>query len=295
MDDPKINRAPNNSGMPASSILLASTFHASIIFALLWVPLTKTPALVPDDAVELTIERQPASSATVIQPPVPVPEPSAPQVEPAPAPTLEGAVPEPEPAPELTLRDFQKTEPVIRKTEQKKPAPKADPKTEQPAPKAEPKTDPNKAFVPAPEGIPQNASPPTPLPNQADVVPPNKKPDERGARMWGTRYLERMGIRPSHLATLTATSGGSCYQDPEPYKLEITNNKLTVTNNYGIMFSITVPADGEIYQNYKRPRMSEDIIEKVKGTWMEYTMKGNVKSGKLEIWHYNCVYKLNLY
>jgi hypothetical protein len=283
MDDPKTNRATNNSGMPASSILLASIFHASIIFALLWVPLTKTPVLVPDDAVELTIERQPASAATVIQPPVPVPEPSAPQVESAQTPTLENAVPEPEPAPELTLRDFPKVEPVIRKMEEKKLSPKSDPKP-----------DLNKDLKPPPGGTAPNTSPPTPPPNQPDVVQPNKKPDERGARMWGTRYLERMGIRPSHLATLTEKSGrATCPLDPEPYKLEITNNKLTVTNDYGIMFSITVPADGEIYQHYKRPPMAGDTI--TAGKWMEYSMKGNVKSGKLEIWYYNCVYKLNLY
>jgi hypothetical protein len=283
MDDPKTNRATNNSGMPASSILLASIFHASIIFALLWVPLTKTPVLVPDDAVELTIERQPASAATVIQPPVPVPEPSAPQVESAQTPTLENAVPEPEPAPELTLRDFPKVEPVIRKMEEKKLSPKSDPKP-----------DLNKDLKPPPGGTAPNTSPPTPPPNQPDVVQPNKKPDERGARMWGTRYLERMGIRPSHLATLTEKSGrATCPLDPEPYKLEITNNKLTVTNDYGIMFSITVPADGEIYQHYKRPPMAGDTI--TAGKWMEYSMKGNVKSGKLEIWYYNCVYKLDLY
>jgi hypothetical protein len=282
MDDWSPNRAAKKAGMPASSILLASTFHASIIFALLWVPLTKNPALVPDDAVELTIERQTASSATMIQPPVPVPEPSAPPVEPAQVPTLEGAVPEPEPAPKLTLRDFPKTEPVIDKTEQKKPAPKADPKP-----------DSNKAVVPAPAGTPQTASPPTPLPNQADVAQPNKARNERLARLLGTRYFERMGIRPSHQATLTETSGHACPLDPEPYKLEITNNKLTVTNDYGIMFSITVPADGEIYQHYKRPPMAGDHI--APGKWMEYQMKGNVKTGKLVIWAINCVYTLNLY
>jgi hypothetical protein len=285
--------------MPASSIVLASTFHASIIFALLWSPLTRTPALTPDDAVELTIERQTASSATMvqpvataeppvvrppIQPPAPVLEPSAPQVEPAQAPTLEGAVPEPEPAPQPTLRDFPKTEPVIGKTEQKKPVPKADPKT-----------DSNKALVPPAEGTPQNASPPTPLPSQGDVAQPDKARNERLARLMGTRYLERMGIRPSHQATLTGTSGRTCPLDPEPYKLEITNNKLTVTNEYGIMFSITVPADGEIDQLYKRAPMAGDHASDAKGTWMKYRMMGNVKSGKLEIWYNNCVYRLNVY
>jgi outer membrane biosynthesis protein TonB len=285
--------------MPASSVLLASTFHASIIFALLWAPLTKIPALVPDDAVELTIERQTASSATMvqpvatpeppvvsppIQPPAPVPEQSAPQVEPAQAPTLEGAVPEPEPAPKLTLRDFPKTEPVVGKTEQKKPAPKADPKT-----------DSNKALVPPAEGRPQTASPPTPLPNQADVAQPDKARNERLARLLGTRYFERMGIRPSHQATLTQASGRACPLDPEPYKLEIVNNKLTVTNDYGIMFSVTVPANGEIDQLYKRAPMAGDHASDAKGTWMKYRMMGNVKSGKLEIWYNNCVYTLIVY
>src|SRR5471032_2292153 len=210
MDDWRPNRAAKKAGMPASSIVLASTFHASIIFALLWLPLTRTPALVPDDAVELTIERQPVATAEPpvvsppIQPPAPVPEQAAPQVEPALAPTLEGAVPEPEPAPQPTLRDFPKTEPVIAKTEQRKPAPKADPKP-----------DSNKALVPPAERTPQTASPPTPLPNQADVADPSKK-NERAARLWGTKYFERMGIRPSHQATLTGTSGRACPLDPEP-------------------------------------------------------------------------------
>lgn len=288
MDDWGPNRAAKKAGMPASSVLLASTFHASIIFALLWAPLTKTPALVPDDAVELTIERQPVATAEPpvvsppVQPPAPVPEPPAPQVEPAPAPTLEGAVPEPEPAPQPTLRDFPKTEPVVAKTEQKKPAPT-------PAPKP----DSNKALVPPPAGTPQTASPPTPLPNQADVD--LSKKNERAARLWGTRYFERMGIRPSHQATLTKASGRACPLDPEPYKLEIVNNKLTVTNDYGIMFSIAVPANGEIDQLYKRAPMAGDHASDAKGTWMKYRMMGNVKSGKLEIWYNNCVYKLNVY
>src|SRR5471030_2943913 len=112
MDDWRPNRAAKKAAMPASSIVLASTFHASIIFALLWAPLTKPLALVPYDAVELTIERQPVATpeppvvSPPVQPPAPVPEPSASRVEPAQAPTLERAVPEPEPAPNVTLRDF---------------------------------------------------------------------------------------------------------------------------------------------------------------------------------------------
>jgi hypothetical protein len=288
MDDLRLDRAAKKATMPASPILLTSTFHASIIFALLWVPLTKPPASVPDDAIQITIEQQPVAMAEPlvirppVQPPVPVPEPSAPQVEPVQAPTLESAVPEPEPAPQLTLRDFPKTEPVIGKTEQKKPA-------LTPAPKP----DLNKALVPPPAATPQTASPPTPLPNQAGVDP--SKINERAARLWGTRYLERMGIRPSHQATLTGTSGRTCPLDPEPYKLEITNNKLTVTNDYGIMFSIAVPANGEIDEIYRRAPMAGDHAADNKGTWMKYRMMGNVKSGKLEIWYANCVYKLNVY
>ncbi len=286
MGDWRPDRAAKKAAIPASSILLATTFHASIVFALLWLPLTKPPALMPGDAVELTIERQAVATAEPpvvsppIQPPAPVPEPSAPQAEPAPAPTLESAVPEPEPAPQPTLRDFPKTEPVIAKGEQKKPAPAADPKPQS-----------SKAPVPPAEGKPQTASPPTPLPNQADVDP--SKINERAARLWGTKYFERMGIRPSHQATLTGKSGRACPLDPEPYKLEIADNKFTVTNDYGIMFSIAVPADGEIYQLYKRPPMAGDHI--APGKWMEYKMIGNVKTGKLVIWAANCVYTLNLY
>jgi hypothetical protein len=277
-------RAIKGSGMPVSSLVLATVFHVSIIFALLWSPPTTSTSLMPEDAVELTIERQTTSLAAMIQSPLPVPQQPIPQVESAQTPTLENAVPEPEPTPELTLRDFPKAESVVRKVEEKKPSPKPDPKP-----------DSNKALVPPPAGTPQNASPPTPLPNQADVVQPNKARNEYLARMMGTRYLERMGIRPSHQAALTGTSGRTCPQDPEPYKLEITNNKLTVTNDYGIMFSITVPADGEIDQLYKRAPMAGDHYSDAKGTWMKYRMMGNVKSGKLEIWYNNCVYKLNLY
>ena len=170
MDDWRPNRAAKKAAMPASSILLASTFHASIIFALLWLPLAKPPASVPDDAVELTIEPQPVAMAEPpvvsppVQPPEPVPEPSAPQAEPAQVPTLESAVPEPEPAPQLTLRDFPKTEPVIAKTEQKKPIPKADPKPQS-----------NKAPVPPAEGKPQTASPPTPAEPSGCPRPQQKK------------------------------------------------------------------------------------------------------------------------
>ena len=286
MDDGRPDRAAKKAAMPASPILLASTFHASIIFALLWAPLINPSAVPPDDAVELTIERQPVAMAEPpvvsppVQPPAPVPEQPAPQVEPAPTPTLESAVPEPEPAPKLTPRDFPKTEPVIAKTEQKKPAAKADPKP-----------DSNQALAPPPAGTSQTASPPTPPPNQPDVD--LSKKNERAARLWGTRYFERMGIRPSHQATLTGTSGRACPLDPEPYKLEIADNKFTVTNDYGIMFSITVPANGEIDQIYKRPPMAGDHV--VPGKRMEYRMMGNVKMGKLVIWAANCVYTLNLY
>jgi hypothetical protein len=299
MDDPTLDRAIKNPGMPVSSLVLAAAFHVSIIFALLWFPSMPSTPLMPEDAIELTIERQTPSLAAItqsmaipeppvdnppIQPALPVPPQPVPQVESPQPPALENAVPEPEPPPELARRDFPKAEPVVRKPEEKKPSPKSDPKP-----------DLSKDLKPPPAGAPPTASTPTPPRSPADVAQPDKKTNERLARMWGTKYLDRMGIRPSHLATLTARSGGSCYQDPEPYKLEITNDKLTVTNQYGIMFSITVPADGEIYHHYKRPPMAGDIIEKVKGNWMVYTMKGNVKSGKLEIWHYNCVQKLNLY
>jgi hypothetical protein len=291
MDDLRLDRAAKKAAMPASPVFLASTFHASIIFALLWVPLAKNPALVPEDAVELTIERQPVAMAEPpvvsppVQPPASVAEQSAPQVESAPPPALEKAVPEPEPAPQPTVRDFPKTEPVIAKTEQKKPAPT-------PAPTSAPKPDSNKALVPPPAATPQTAAPPTPLPNQAGVDP--SKINERAARLWGTRYFERMGIRPSHQATLTQASGRACPLDPEPYKLEIVNNKLTVTNDYGIMFSTKVPANGEIDELYKRAPMAGDHVSDAKG-WMKYRMMGNVKSGKLEIWYENCVYTLIVY
>jgi hypothetical protein len=298
MDDPKTNRATNNLGIPVSSLVLTTVFHVPIIvFAFLWSPPTTDTPLMPEDAVELTIERQTTSLAAMIQPmaipepPVdsppiqpapPVPRQPVPQVESAPTPTLESALPEPEPLPELTLRDIPKVEPVVPKTEQKKLAPKADPKP-----------DSNKVLLPAPGATTPKASPPTSLPHQADVD--LSKKDERAARLWGTKYFERMGIRPSHQATLTGRSGRACPLDPEPYKLEIVNNKLTVTNDYGIMFSITVPANGEIDEIYRRAPMAGDHVSDNKGTWMKYRMMGNVNSGKLEIWYLGCVYTLSMY
>jgi hypothetical protein len=287
MDDPTPNRAIKNSGMPVSCLVLATVFHVSIIFALLWSPPTTSTPLMPEDAIELTIERQTTSLAAMIQsvaipePPVdsppiqpalPVPRQPVPQVESAQTPTLENALPEPEPPPELTLRDFPKAESVVRKIEEKRLSPKSDPKP-----------DLNKAFEPPPGGILPNASPPTPLPNRADVVQPNKKSND---------YLARMGIRPSHQSTLTEKSGDTCLRDPVLYNLEITDNKFTVTNQYGKMFSITVPANGEIYQRYKRVPVTED---RNPFRFVEYQMIGNVKTGKLEIWLGHCVYKLNLY
>jgi hypothetical protein len=271
--------------MPVSSLVLTTVFHVPLIFALLWSPPTTSTPLMPEDAVELTIERPTTSLAamTPIQPPLPVPPQPVPQVESAQTPTLESVLPEPEPMPELTLRDIPKVEPVVPKAEQKKPPPKSDPKP-----------DSNKVLVPPPGAIPPAASPPTPLPNRADVVDPNKARNEWLARTMGTKYLERMGIKPSHQATLTGKSGRACPLDPEPYKLEIADNKLTVTNDYGIMFSITVPANGEIDQIYKRAPMAGDHASDNKGTWMKYRMMGNVKSGKLEIWYLGCVYTLVL-
>ena len=156
MDDPTLNRAIKNSGMPVSSLFLATVLHVSIIFALLWSPSTTSTPLMPKDAIELTIERQTTSLAPMIQsvaipePPVdsppiqpalPVPRQPVPQVESAQTPTLENAVPKPEPTPELTSRDFPKVAPVVRKMEQKKLSPKSDPKP-----------DLNKALEPPPGG-----------------------------------------------------------------------------------------------------------------------------------------------
>ena len=61
MDDPTPNRAIKNSGMPVSSLVLSTVFHVSIIFALLWSPPTTSTPLMPEDAIELTIERQTTS------------------------------------------------------------------------------------------------------------------------------------------------------------------------------------------------------------------------------------------
>ena len=300
----QIELSRTNSGMPVSSLVLATVFHVSIIFALLWSPPTTSTPLMPEDAIELTIERQTTSLAAMIQsvaipePPVdsppiqpalPAPRQPVPQVESAQTPTLENTVPEPEPPPEPTLRDFPKVEPVVPKKEQKKPPPKSDPKPDSnkilvPPPGA---TTPN-ASPPTPPGAPTpNASPPTPLPNRADVVQPNKKSND---------YLARMGLRPTHQAILTEKSGDTCLGEVL-YNLAITDNKLTVSNQHGKMFSITVPANGEIYQRYKRVPVTEDSKYEARSPFkfVEYQIIGNVKTGKLEIWQSHCVYKLNLY
>jgi hypothetical protein len=275
--------------IPAYSIFLTTTFHASVAFALLWVPPAEHSAV--EGAIQLTIERpvEPPPPAIEPPPPLPLPEPPPiPSLEMATrAPPAESAIAEPEPAPEVTQRDFPKPEPVAPRIEQKKPAAQLEAKpapapVPAPTPKPAPKPDVSKA---APPTAP---SPPPPPPSEAGVDP--SKIDERAARVWGTRYLERMGIKPSHQATLTGRSGRGCPLDTEPYKLEIADNKLTVTNNYGVMFSIPVSADGEIYQIFKRPPMAGDYV--TVGKKMEYSMKGNLKSGKLEIWHLGCVYTL---
>lgn len=287
MDGPTPNRAIRNSGMPVSSFVLSTVFHVSIIFALLWsLPTTSTP-LMPNDAIEVTIELRTATLAAMIQsvaipePPVdsppiqpalPVPQQSVSQVDSAQTPALENAVPEPQPAPEPTLRDFPKAESVVRKIEEKKPSPKTDPKP-----------DSNKAVEPPPAGMLPNASPSSPLQKRADVVQPNKIKND---------YLARMGLKPTHQSTLTEKSGDTCLRDPVLYNLAIADNKLTVANQYGKMFSITIPANGEIYQRYKRVPVTED---RNPFRFVEYQMIGNVKTGTLEIWLGPCVYKLNLY
>ena len=45
---------------------LSAVFHVSIIFALLWSPPTTSTPLMPEDAIELTIERQTTSLAAMI-------------------------------------------------------------------------------------------------------------------------------------------------------------------------------------------------------------------------------------
>ena len=51
---------------PSLALVLATVFHVSIIFALLWSPPTTSTPLMPEDAIEVTIERQTTSLAAMI-------------------------------------------------------------------------------------------------------------------------------------------------------------------------------------------------------------------------------------
>jgi hypothetical protein len=80
-----------------------------------------------------------------------------------------------------------------------------------------------------------------------------------------------------------STFGRNCAPQDISYTFDLTDNAFTATSQYGKMFSITVPADGEIKKTYKRVGNMG---------WRPLEMTGNVKSRELEIVTWRCYYKL---
>jgi hypothetical protein len=66
-----------------------------------------------------------------------------------------------------------------------------------------------------------------------------------------------------------------CLQGTITYTFELVNDTFTATNQYGRMFSITLPADGAIKKTYRRPGGSN--------AQRTFEMEGNVKSRDLVI------------
>ncbi|HEY2873870.1 MAG TPA: hypothetical protein VGJ56_18240 [Reyranella sp.] len=77
----------------------------------------------------------------------------------------------------------------------------------------------------------------------------------------------------------------TCTLESIPYTLELTGNTFTATSQYGKMFSIAVPANGEIDKPYRRAGAGAT------GT-VSLRMTGNVKSRELEFIYFACRYKL---
>jgi hypothetical protein len=78
-----------------------------------------------------------------------------------------------------------------------------------------------------------------------------------------------------------------CGLKPAVYTLELTGSTFTATSQYGRMFSIDVPADGQIDKTYTRPGDRQGVP-----VWLHLEMTGNVKSRDLEISISRCRYKL---
>jgi hypothetical protein len=77
----------------------------------------------------------------------------------------------------------------------------------------------------------------------------------------------------------------TCDAAPVSYTLDVTDNRFTATSQYGRMFSIAVPANGEIDKPFKRAGAGAT------GT-VSLRMTGNVKSRELEIGYRACRYRL---
>jgi outer membrane biosynthesis protein TonB len=150
---------------------LAAAFHATVLSAFLWASPDKSPAPMPDDIVQVTIERL-AAPVAVAAPPMPFLDLPGDDdlVRPAETPTLEKAVANSEPAPSPTGRDFAKLAvPDVRRSK--------------PASKPETNPDLDKAFEPPPGWMPPAAALPAPLPNQGETVQRNKAADDYLAKV----------------------------------------------------------------------------------------------------------------
>ena len=77
----------------------------------------------------------------------------------------------------------------------------------------------------------------------------------------------------------------TCTLESIAYTLELTGNTFTATSQYGKMFSIAVPANGEIDKPFRRAGAGAT------GT-VSLRMIGDVKSRELEVSYRACRYKL---
>ena len=89
----------------------------------------------------------------------------------------------------------------------------------------------------------------------------------------------------AHTVLESEKSVQTCGPELISYTLDLTGNTFTATSQYGKMFNIAVPANGEIDKPYRRAGAG------AVGT-VSLRMTGNVKSRELEVSYRACRYKL---
>jgi hypothetical protein len=95
-----------------------------------------------------------------------------------------------------------------------------------------------------------------------------------GAEMW-----------TAHTVLESEKSVQTCGPQLISYTLELTGNTFTAISQYGRLFSVAIPANGEIDKPYKRAGAGATGMVSLR-------MTGNVKSRELEVSHRACRYKL---